>query len=200
MSFLKRTTFTDKLDEEIYIFNLGLNLVENCLGKFDVMNEVYFDFYSKNKKGLLYIDPGCGYLGIGFIIDNKGYEWLEFGSKEVNDLINIWLPDRKAINRDPTSKIRYEFSITDGNTFEETAQDTLLDSFLLGGVNRIPEDFYFQESLVRTSHMYEYKDIDRILDALKVKTDLVGCLFQKTLDGYTVQDYHDLYDFIMGKV
>lgn len=196
MSFTKKMTFTDKLDEEIYCFRLMLNLAENAIGKCNSMVFMFknyeIDITNANSDEEIthHFLLTVRVVGVGL------YDVSEIAGGAYLDVMNGWFNTHAMIVRNPDSEYYGKFSITNGN--EEFKQsDELLDSYLLGGINKMPEDVYFQESLVRDDHMYAHEDIDRILDVLNTESDLKSSFFHHKVPGWTALDYNELYDKVM---
>lgn len=196
MNFMKKMTFTDKLDEEIYCFRLMLNLAENAIGKCKDM-EFMFQGADVEITNNDFGDELSRQFRLRIRIKGVGkFDVSEMAGEAYLDIMNCWLDSRAMIVRDPKSRYFGKYSITNGE--EEFQQsDELLDSYLVGGVNNMPEDVYFQESLIRDDHMFEYEDIDRILDALNTESTIKGSFFHHKVPGWTVQDYKALYDKVM---
>lgn len=197
MSFMKRTTFTDKLDEEIYCFRLMLKLAEESIGKSKACEFIFRGHDVEIESSHVDENVEDQRFMVRVRIQGVGkFDTCEVAGESYLDIMNCWLESRAMIVRDPASHYYGKFSITNGEE-EFSGSDTLLDSYLENGVNKMPEDVYFQESLVRTDHMFEYEDIDRILDALCTESTITGSFFHHKIPGFTAQDYHDLYDAVM---
>lgn len=198
MSFTKKTTFTDKLDEEIYVFRLMLNLAEQVWGR---CNDAEFKFNGFDVE--IQTNTGSGERDEYFLVRvrtaDERYDICEMAGENYLDIMNCWLPERAMIVRDPASRYFGKFSVTDAQGEEEfMPSDELLDSYLAEGINNMPEDVYFQEMLVRPHHMYKYEDIDRLLDALKTPSTISGSFFHAKVPGFTVDDYEKLYHIVLG--
>lgn len=199
MSFTKKTTFTDKLDEEIYVFRLMLNLAEQMCGECDD-TEFKFNDFNVEIKTIGGYSARSEYFRVRLRSDGgRRFDICERAGNDHLYIMNCWLPERCMIVRDPESIYFGTFSITDAQGDKKyMPSDELLDSYLEDGINNMPEDVYFQEMLVRPDHMYAYEDIDRILDALKTPSTIQGSFFHARIPGFTVDDYEKLYHIILG--
>ena len=198
MSFTKQTTFTDKLDEEIYVFRLMLSLAEQMCGKCD---DIEFKFNGLDVEIQTNCGSGCRdeYFLVRVRTPEERYDVCEMAGEGFLDIMNCWLPARAMIVRDPKSRYFGKFSVTDAQGDEEyMPSDELLDSYLTEGINNMPEDVYFQEMLVRPHHMYPYEDIDRLLDALKTPSTIQGSFFHAKVPEFTVDDYEKLCQVVLG--
>lgn len=197
MSFTKKTTFTDKLDEEIYVFRLMLNLAEQMCGNIDAGEFRFnsFDVEIETQRG---VDERDDFFRVRLRTEDRvKYDICEISSHKFMDIMNCWLPERSMIVRDPESKYFGTFSITDAKGEDKfMPSDVLLDSYLVGGINNMPEEVYFQEMLVRPHHMYPYEDIDRLLE--NTPTTIHGSFFHAKVPEFTVDDYEKLYHIILG--
>lgn len=192
MNFTRRTTFKDKLDEEIYVFHLMLNLTELMNGH---CSEKEFKF----KDGRVRIDNTSDpeHFMVRFISSRDDYyDVCESGHTDYLDIMNFWLEERSAFVRDENSKHYGKFTITNG----EESSDELLDSYLVDGINRMPEEVYFQESLVRDDYFFAYEDIDRLLEALKVESTITSSFYHQRVPNWTYVDYHNLYDAVLKEL
>ena len=197
MPFTKRTEFKDKLDEQIYIFHMMLVCAER-LSKVGVLQDfdykdgrVVFDSISNGKYTNIEVsfrhhDKRNGIFGKNII---------EFGS--MTDIYNLFFEDTIGINRDISSECRNDYTIY--RSFDSLYNIDEMDSFIEGGINKIPEEWYFQESLIRPDYMHKYEDIDRILEALQIESTLKTCFYHELIPGWVLQDYEYVYDYIMGE-
>lgn len=197
MSFTKRTTFTDKLDEEIYCFRLMLKLAEECIGKSTAVEFIFKGHDVEIESSSKLDDVVDHRFMVRVRIQGVGkFDTCEVAGESYLDIMNCWLDSRAMIVRDPASRYFGKFSLTNGED-EYSESDELLDSYMEGGVNNMPEHIYFQESLVRDDYMYPFEDIDRLLDALCTESTITGSFFHHKIPGWTAEDYHELYDAVM---
>lgn len=205
MNFTKRTTFSDQLDEDIYIFRMMLDLTERGLGK-------NIDTFKDMLGGRITINavifnnaPSVNdkyYFCTTFIHPVYGNCDISEGGGIVHlDVMNLWLHNRTAIVRDPESRHYGTFSLTDGTDYPELEEsDERLDACLQGGVNNTTEEIYFQESLLRTDHMFEFEDYDRLIDALNTESTLSSSFYHQRIPGWNYTHYEAVYDYVMGVI
>lgn len=191
MNFTKRTTFSDDVDEEIYIFKMMIDISERIhglriVGEVQVNDniDIILKFYSSTNKIVLRHKNR---------IDKS---MLIVSDWEMMDLINVRLPTHWGFNSNPNSDNANRFSFV--NSDQENL-DTELDSYLEGGVMNIPEDYYFQQMLVRDD-LIAYEDIQRYLDALTMKTTLNACVGFYKMPEYTYIEYNLIYDKVLETI
>lgn len=198
MIFTKSTTFSDPLDEEIYVFRLMINLTEHlrrssnpaCSFQYNDI-EVHINKYTTLNR-----------IGIQVYTDDQWFEPIESGDAISLGNMNYWFEDRCSIVFDKKSPRYSQYSIIfDAYEIDNYESDTqLLDSYLDGGVNNIPEEFYFQQTLIRDIYMPKYEDIDRILDALKTESTIPDSIVFEKIPVFTTDEYYELYTQVLKNI
>jgi hypothetical protein len=191
MNFTKRTTFSDDVDEEIYIFKMMIDISERLIG-LRIVGEVQVN---DNIDIILKFNSSTNKI----VRRNKNSidkTMLIVSDRETMDLVNVRLSTHWGFNRNPNSDNANRFSFV--NSDQENL-DEELDSYLEGGVMNIPEDYYFQQMLVRDD-LIAYEDIQRYLDALTMKSTLNGCVCFYKVPEYTYIEYNLIYDKVLETI
>jgi len=193
MNFTKRITFSDDVDEEIYIFKMMIDISERIHG-LRIVGEVQV-----NDNIDMIFKLNCNASTNIIVLKNKNRidkTMLMVSDRETMDLINVRLSTHWGFNRNPNSDNVNRFSFVNSN---QENLDEELDSYLEGGVMNIPEDYYFQQMLVRDD-LIAYEDIQRYLDALTMKSTLNGCVCFYKIPEYTYIEYNLIYDKVLETI
>lgn len=199
MNFTKRTTFSDDVDKEIYIFKMMVNLAENIRSitfERDIVlygvGIIHIEYDYSDDVNVMYFRA----LNKSFV-SNKNNNLIEVGSKRGIDIVNIRVPTHYGINRNKNSLYFDEYSLTNGS--EE--MDDELDKLLIGGVMNIPEELYFQQSLLRDEVLSPYEDLPRYMEALNIETTLDGvCFFHSTEYNLSITEFNKIYDLVLKSI
>lgn len=199
MSFMKRTTFTDSLEQEIYIFKMFLDLGEYLYGM-NINRQFYY------KKGIITIKSVPYYnsivyspIGDQFLFNDIELVELET-SCEVLDNPNLHWRGIWFLNRNKKSDHYGEYELFHHNDIDDDS-DIYMNDYLSGGINNVTEESLFQYSLVTTDEIPTLEEINRVLEVLSIKTTLerdnVQMYHESGANKLTIDEFNELYDLLL---
>jgi|AGFT01.1.fsa_nt_gi hypothetical protein len=198
MTFMMRSTFKDKVDEDIYryklMLELGALLNKNKPKVFSY--EKYMPQYLCRVYGFKYADEHA-LVRVSFDMDDheERYEICEIGNHEHLYIINLRTHRGWGRNFMEGDERNEEYTFFDSGNDHE---DEYLDSKLDGGVINISEEEYFQQSLIRDDMVLKYEDLPRYMEALTMDcTEMKGmCFYMDLCPEVSTELLNTIYDDI----